>query len=65
MNLLILSQEVDELSTSSIFGGAKASQEADNILILQDKRTIDPSCRRKYLEVIDPFPTTKSLKSKF
>ena len=44
-------QEVDELSTSSIFGGAKASQEADNILILQDKRTHDPTYRRKYLEV--------------
>ncbi|XP_057372006.1 twinkle mtDNA helicase-like [Daphnia carinata] len=44
-------KEVDELSTSSIFGGAKASQEADNILILQDKRTHDPTCRRKYLEV--------------
>ncbi|KAI9561434.1 hypothetical protein GHT06_012391 [Daphnia sinensis] len=44
-------EAVDELSASSIFGGAKASQEADNILILQDKRTNDPTCRRKYLEV--------------
>lgn len=42
---------MDELSASSIFGGAKASQEADNVLILQDKRTNDPTCRRKYLEV--------------
>uniref|UniRef100_A0A0P6GQX8 DNA 5'-3' helicase n=1 Tax=Daphnia magna TaxID=35525 RepID=A0A0P6GQX8_9CRUS len=44
-------EAMDELSASSIFGGAKASQEADNVLILQDKRTNDPTCRRKYLEV--------------
>ena len=44
-------EALEELSTSSIFGGAKASQEADNILILQDKRTNDPNHRRKYLEV--------------
>jgi twinkle protein len=49
---LVFHQEaMEELSTSSIFGGAKASQEADNILILQDKRTNDPNHRRKYLEV--------------
>lgn len=30
--------ETDNLTVSSIFGSAKASQEADNILILQDKR---------------------------
>lgn len=35
---------------SSIFGGAKASQEADNILIIQDKRLT--SIRgKKYLQV--------------
>lgn len=28
----------EELTTASIFGGAKASQEADNVLIIQDKR---------------------------
>ncbi|XP_076649433.1 mitochondrial DNA helicase isoform X2 [Halictus rubicundus] len=28
----------EELTTSSIFGSAKASQEADNVLIIQDKR---------------------------
>lgn len=39
----------EELSTSSIFGGAKASQEADNVLILQDKRLTE---RRKYLQVV-------------
>lgn len=38
--VLSFSQErdTDELNMSSIFGGAKASQEADNVLILQDKR---------------------------
>ncbi|KAB0795922.1 hypothetical protein PPYR_09983 [Photinus pyralis] len=30
-------RDLDELTTNSIFGGAKASQEADNILIIQDK----------------------------
>ncbi|KRT85241.1 hypothetical protein AMK59_2460, partial [Oryctes borbonicus] len=40
----------EELTTSSIFGGAKASQEADNILIIQDKRLA--SLRgKKYLQV--------------
>lgn len=41
----------EELTTASIFGGAKASQEADNILIIQDKRLT--SVRgKKYLQVI-------------
>ncbi|KAJ8964650.1 hypothetical protein NQ317_012320 [Molorchus minor] len=40
----------EDLTTSSIFGGAKASQEADNILIIQDKRLT--SVRgKKYLQV--------------
>ncbi|XP_054012924.1 mitochondrial DNA helicase isoform X1 [Hylaeus anthracinus] len=40
----------EELTTSSIFGGAKASQEADNVLIIQDKRF--SSVRgKKYLQV--------------
>lgn len=40
----------EELTVSSIFGGAKASQEADNVLIIQDKRLI--SVRgKKYLQV--------------
>jgi twinkle protein len=45
---------VDELSASSIFGGAKASQEADNILILQEGKRSSPSdlsIRRKYIQV--------------
>ncbi|XP_008556144.1 mitochondrial DNA helicase [Microplitis demolitor] len=40
----------EELTTASIFGGAKASQEADNILIIQDKRLT--SVRgKKYLQI--------------
>lgn len=40
----------EELTTSSIFGSAKASQEADNVLIIQDNRLT--SLRgKKYLQV--------------
>lgn len=42
----------DDLTPSSIFGGAKASQEADNILILQDKRLVT-SRGKKFLQVSD------------
>lgn len=43
-------RDEDDLTTSSIFGGAKASQEADNVLIIQDKRLT--SIRgKKYLQV--------------
>lgn len=43
-------REDEALTTSSIFGGAKASQEADNVLIIQDKRLV--SVRgKKYLQV--------------
>lgn len=44
-------REDEDLTTSSIFGGAKASQEADNVLIIQDKRLT--SVRgKKYLQVM-------------
>jgi len=43
-------READGLTVSSIFGSAKVSQEADNILILQDKRLT--SIRgRKFIQV--------------
>lgn len=43
------SQENDdvELQTASIFGTAKASQEADNVIILQNKK----GTAQKYLQV--------------
>ncbi|XP_032689722.1 twinkle protein, mitochondrial isoform X2 [Odontomachus brunneus] len=40
----------DELTTLSIFGSAKASQEADNVLIIQDKRVTNIR-GKKYLQV--------------
>lgn len=41
----------ENLTASSIFGGAKASQEADNILIIQD-RTLSALKGKKYLQVL-------------
>lgn len=41
----------EDLTTSSIFGGAKASQEADNVLIIQDKRLTSIK-GKKYLQVL-------------
>ncbi|XP_050040549.1 twinkle mtDNA helicase isoform X1 [Dermacentor andersoni] len=43
-------KDSEELSTSSIFGGVKASQEADNVLILQDRRLTSQQ-GRKHLQV--------------
>ncbi|XP_066581681.1 mitochondrial DNA helicase [Prorops nasuta] len=39
-----------ELTTSSIFGSAKATQEADNVLIIQDKR-LSSLNGKKYLQI--------------
>ncbi|XP_030845441.1 twinkle protein, mitochondrial [Strongylocentrotus purpuratus] len=44
-------KESDELQTASIFGSAKASQEADNVLILQDRR-MTALKGRKYIQVV-------------
>ncbi|XP_033646064.1 twinkle protein, mitochondrial-like [Asterias rubens] len=41
----------EELQTASIFGSAKASQEADNVLILQDQR-LTALRGRKYIQVV-------------
>lgn len=43
-------KETDELNISSIFGGAKATQEADNIFIIQ-KKTLPSLHIKKYLQV--------------
>lgn len=51
-------KDSEDLTTSSIFGGAKATQEADNVLIIQDKRLT--SVRgKKYLQVSLTFETFK------
>ncbi|XP_034666116.1 twinkle protein, mitochondrial [Drosophila subobscura] len=43
-------RQEDDLTTSSVFGTAKATQEADNVLIIQDKRLT--SVRgKKYLQI--------------
>lgn len=50
MILYYKERESEDLTTSSIFGSAKAAQEADNVLIIQDKRLT--SIRgKKYLQV--------------
>lgn len=44
-------RDSEELSVNSIFGGAKASQEADNVLIIQDKR-LSSLRGKKYLQIV-------------
>ncbi|XP_056635321.1 mitochondrial DNA helicase [Diorhabda sublineata] len=44
-------RDAEDLTSNSIFGGAKASQEADNILIIQDKR-LSAVRGKKYLQVV-------------
>lgn len=43
-------KDVEQLSINSIFGTAKATQEADNILIIQHK-TLESLQIKKYLQV--------------
>lgn len=43
-------RDEDDLTTNSIFGSAKATQEADNVLIIQDKR-LKSVKGKKYLQV--------------
>ncbi|XP_014203610.1 twinkle protein, mitochondrial [Copidosoma floridanum] len=43
-------KEDGDLTTASIFGGAKASQEADNVFIVQDKR-LTSARGKKFLQV--------------
>lgn len=40
-----------ELTVSSIYGGVKASQEADNIIIMQQVTTDHEPYLKKYLQV--------------
>ena len=52
LTLVIHPRKEDEplLTTNSIFGGAKATQEADNVLLLQEEQ-IDERIKKKYLTV--------------
>lgn len=50
-SILFLQERSDEdLTINSIFGSAKATQEADNVLIIQDKRLISIK-GKKYLQI--------------
>jgi hypothetical protein len=62
VTLVIHPRKEDEpkLTANSIFGGAKATQEADNVVLLQEEE-INPKIKRKYLQVscraaITPVP---------
>ena len=39
------------LTTDSIFGGAKATQEADNVLLLQEERSAQSFFKKKSIQV--------------
>ena len=41
----------DNLTGDSIFGGAKATQEADNVMLLQQEEVM-ANVKRKYIEVV-------------
>lgn len=49
-NFFFKERDAEDLTTSSIFGSAKATQEADNVLIIQDKR-LTAIRGKKYLQV--------------
>ena len=52
VTLVIHPRKEDEeiLTANSIFGGAKATQEADNVILLQEEE-INPKLKRKYIQV--------------
>ncbi|XP_065317715.1 twinkle mtDNA helicase-like isoform X2 [Gordionus sp. m RMFG-2023] len=41
----------EELTNQSIFGGIKATQEADNVLILQEKSSMSHMPKKKYIQI--------------
>ena len=42
----------ERLTIHSIFGGGKATQEADNVILLQTEDTEDSVVKKKYLEIV-------------
>ena len=52
VTLVIHPRKEDEatLTANSIYGGAKATQEADNVVLLQEEE-VNPKVKRKYLQV--------------
>lgn len=53
VTLVIHPRKEDEatLTANSIYGGAKATQEADNVVLLQEEE-VNPKVKRKYLQVV-------------
>ena len=53
MTLVIHPRKEDEamLTANSIFGGAKATQEADNVILLQEEE-VNPRVKRKFVQVV-------------
>ena len=50
-----LQEDIDqEITISSIYGSAKATQEADNVMILQTRR-LSASTAKKYIQVRHRF----------
>ena len=57
MHFYIKEGDEEELSVSSIFGSAKASQESDNLLIIQQKKLATATSGSvKYLQVNHLIP---------
>lgn len=44
-------EDADRLTTNSIFGGAKATQEADNVILLQEE-DLNVKLKRKFIQVV-------------
>ncbi len=53
MTLVIHPRKEDDerLTSNSIFGGAKATQEADNVVLLQEE-DVNPKLKRKYIQIV-------------
>ena len=53
MTLVIHPRKEDSemLTTNSIFGGAKATQEADNVMLLQEEEVGAKGLKRKFIQV--------------
>ena len=44
-------EDGEMLTTNSIFGGAKATQEADNVMLLQEEEVGAKGLKRKFIQV--------------
>merc|ERR1719158_1335923 len=44
--------EGEMLSVHSVYGGGKATQEADNVMLLQEEQSNDSFFKKKYIELV-------------